>query len=123
MKREIKISNRIVKIDLSNTAEHELAKRDQPLLAEMELYFSCFIRKQVRFRELADDADIVSAGEHLSIRFRPVMTAQCKVSDLGANEAPPVTDFPIVRPELYIPKWLKIDFKKGKWVGEFGYIH
>ena len=122
MKHEIKINNRTVNIDLSNAAERELEQRSQPLLAEMELYFSCLIRKQVRFREAADETDSVSANEHLNIRFRPVMTAQCKVNDLE-GEAPPLTDFPIARPDSYTPKWLKIDFKKGKWVGEFGYIH
>ena len=121
MKHEVEIGGRTVNIDLSNAAERELEQRSTPLLAEMELYFSCLIRKQVRFRDLADEPDIVSADEHLSVRFRPVMTAACKVGDYEGDE-PPLTDFPITRPDSYIPKWLHIDFKKGKWVGEFGYI-
>jgi len=121
VKHEVEIGGRTVNIDLSNAAERELEQRSTPLLAEMELYFSCLIRKQVRFRDLADEPDIVSADEHLSVRFRPVMTAACKVGDYEGDE-PPLTDFPITRPDSYIPKWLHIDFKKGKWVGEFGYI-
>lgn len=121
MKHEVKIGQRTVNIDLSNTAERELEQRSTPLLAEMELYFSCLIRKQVRFRDLADEPDIVAADKHLSIRFRPVMTAACKVGDYEGDE-PPLTDFPITRPDSYIPKWLRIDFRKGKWIGEFGYV-
>ena len=121
MKHEVKIGQRTVNIDLSNTAERELAQRSTPLLAEMELYFSCLIRKQVRFRDLADEPDIIAADEHLSVRFRPVMTAACKVGDYEGDE-PPLTDFPITRPDSYIPKWLRIDFRKGRWVGEFAYI-
>ena len=121
MKHEVEIGGRTVNIDLSNTAERELAQRSTPLLAEMELYFSCLIRKQVRFRDLADEPDIIAADEHLSVRFRPVMTAACKVGDYEGDE-PPLTDFPITRPDSYIPKWLRIDFRKGRWVGEFGYI-
>ncbi|MGW8248763.1 MAG: hypothetical protein ACWGOV_11730 [Acidiferrobacterales bacterium] len=122
MKHEAKIGDRMVAIDVSEAAEQALRQRGQPLLAEMELYFSCLIRKQVRFRDLADESDVVDAGEQLRIRFRPVMTAQCNVHDYEGEE-PPLTDFPITRPDSYIPKWLRIDFRKGKWVGEFGYIN
>lgn len=122
MKHEATIGNRTVNIQLTRAAEQELGNRQQPLLAEMELYFSCLIRKQVRFRDLGDETDTVSAGEHLEVRFRPVMTAACKVGEYEGDE-PPLTDFPITRPDSYIPKWLRIDFKGGKWVGEFGYIN
>lgn len=121
MKHEVEIGGRTVDIDLSTAAKRELEQRSTPLLAEMELYFSCLIRKQVRFRDVADEADVVAADDHLSVRFRPVMTAACKVGDYEGDE-PPLTDFPITRPDSYIPKWLRIDFRKGKWVGEFGYI-
>jgi len=122
MKHEVKIGNRTVHVDLTRAAEQALSQRGQPLLAEMELYFSCLIRKQVRFRDLGEEADAVDAGKQLRIRFRPVMTAQCNVHEYEGDE-PPLTDFPITRPESYIPKWLRIDFRKGQWVGEFGYVN
>jgi hypothetical protein len=87
----------------------------------MELYFSCLIRKKVRFREVRDETNVVSASDHLCVRFRPVMTAKCGVHEYEDQE-PPLTDFPITRPESYVPKWLRIDFKRGEWVGDFGYI-
>ena len=121
MKHTAQINGRPVSIELTGAAEKALGERQQPLLAEMELYFSCLIRKQVRFRDLADEADTVSAADQLQIRFRPVMTAKCKVGEYEGDE-PPLTDFPITRPDSYIPKWLRIDFKHGQWVGDFGYI-
>jgi len=121
MKHEAKIGSRTVAINLTEAAERALLQRGQPLLAEMELYFSCLIRKQVRFRDLANENDVVDAGNHLRIRFRPVMTAACNVHDYEGDE-PPLTDFPITRPDSYIPKWLRIDFRRGEWVGEFGYV-
>jgi len=120
MKHEVRIEGRRVEIDLTPAAERELARRNQPLLAEMELYFSCLIRKKVRFRDIGDEANTVSASDQLSIRFRPVMTAKCNVHEYEGDE-PPLTDFPITRPESYIPKWLRIDFRHGQWNGEFGY--
>ena len=32
-----------------------------------------------------------------------------------------LTDFPIAKPEAYVPHWLRIDYRKGQWQGEFGY--
>jgi hypothetical protein len=118
MKKQIKISGKTVEVTISSAAEKALSNRGALLVAEMELYFSCLIRKQVRFRDEADEQS-VSVMDNLSVRFRPVMTESCNVS--GDGEAPPLTDFPIARQEPYIPNWLKIDYKNSDWLGEFGY--
>lgn len=112
------LSDRNLEIRISPAAERALAARATPLLAEMELLFSCLIRKRVRFSErVADDA--IQACEGLAVRFRPVMTRVCAVSDVGG--APPLEDFPIADPRPYVPRWLSIDFRQGAWRGEFGY--
>lgn len=118
MQKQIKIQNKPVVVTLSGSAEKALAARQTTLVAEMELYFSCLIRKQVRFRENLE-GELVMAHENLAVRFRPVMTEVCGISYEG--DEPPLTDFPIQKPEAFTPKWLNIDFKKGEWVGEFGF--
>ncbi|MEJ2142969.1 MAG: hypothetical protein P8Y24_11550 [Gammaproteobacteria bacterium] len=118
MKKTIEINGKKLAVSLSPAAENELRQRSSSLLAEMELYFSCLIRKAVRFHETIEDND-VSVSDKLAVRFRPVMTKKCEVSKDGSP--PPLTEFPIENGERYIPHWLKIDFKKGKWSGEFGY--
>ncbi len=118
----IEIDGRTVNVVLSKSAGTALAQRNTPLLAEMELYFSCLIRKQVRFRDaMADDNadDSIPFDAHLHIRFRPVMTRVCG-KDYEGDE-PPLTDFPIVNAKAYLPRWLRIDYKSGQWLGEFGY--
>jgi len=122
MPHQIEILGRSLHITLSKSANIELAKRDVPLLAEMELYFSCLIRKQVRFRDAAIDANDDTStplNEHLQIRFRPVMTRACG-KDYEGDE-PPLTDFPITNEQAYVPRWLRIDYRRGQWLGEFGY--
>ena len=47
------------------------------------------------------------------------MTAKCDTHFDG--DEPPLADFPIVKPTAYVPHWLRIDFRHGKWIGEFGY--
>lgn len=114
----ISLANKNLEIRLSPTARHVLAERSSPLQAEMELLFSCLIRKRVHFSEqVAKDA--VPASDRLSVRFRPVMTRACMVSDLEGS--PPLDDFPIANPRPYVPRWLAIDYRRGQWVGEFGY--
>ena len=119
MHTTVTIEGKTVTVETSQSADRALLARKQPLLAEMELYFSCLIRKQVRFREAGENNNEIVVGDRLAVRFRPVMTAKCDINFEG--DAPPLTDFPIVKPAAYIPHWLRIDFRGGEWKGEFGY--
>jgi len=114
-----------MKIVFSKRAEkmfHSSAKKlDFNLVVTMELYFSCFIRKRVLFANQAEaeaisiDTDIVN----LHVFFLPVMTKACSVSE--SKDIPELESFPIKRPERFFPKKLQIDYKSGKWVGDFSF--
>lgn len=118
MQKTIALCGKTVEVRWSENAERALAARASPLLAEMELYFSCLIRKKVRFRDGAATGT-VAVTPQLSVSFRPVMTAACGLDYAG--DEPPVTDFPIVRPEAFVPRWLAIDHQGRDWHGEFGF--
>ena len=107
-------------VELSKTAEKHLKQRKHHLCLEMELYLSCMIRKQVNVRAAIDNGMSVFVNNKLEIGFRPVMTKSCSVISCDGN-SPPVSDFPITKAERYIPHWLKVDYRKGEWVSEFGY--
>jgi hypothetical protein len=119
MDSRVQIEGRTVEIRLSNAASRQLARRISPLVAEMELYFSCLIRKKVRFRDDTGGAGNIRVNDRLSVRFRPVMTQHCGLDYEG--DEPPLTDFPITRTKPYVPRWLRIDYRGGDWLGEFGY--
>jgi len=90
------------------------------LVVEMELYFSCLIRKRVLFPSAPHaDATCAMLDERLTVCFRPVMTRQCAVS--GVQDSPELEAFPIQRPDAFLPKWLALNFRHGNWSGEFGY--
>jgi len=120
MKKSVQMLGRPVVVEISRNAEKHLDERAHHLCLEMELYFSCMIRKRVNVRPSIDNGMSVFVNDKLEIGFKPVMTRACSVSSCD-GESPPVSDFPIKKPESYIPNWLKVDFKKGKWSGEFGY--
>lgn len=114
-----RLNGKHLHVSLTGAAQQALAERDDPLQAEMELYFSCLIRKQVRFSDLADAGDAVPLGDKLLIRFQPVMSQGCSID--GSPDGPPLADFPIVRQERFTPHWLTIDYRNGQWAGDFGY--
>lgn len=117
MQNTIELLGKRVLVEWSPSADKKLQELDQPLSVEMELYFSCLIRKAVRFGRDAQAVNFAFAAPKLKIGFRPVMTKICKVSDFAGE--PPLEDFPIVKPEAFVPKRLKIDYKRGEWTGEF----
>lgn len=118
----IELIGKRIDIDISAAASQALAARSQPLNVEMELYFSCLIRKKVRFHDNAQPGDTRLAAQiqpKLQLRFRPVMTRSCG-RDYAGDE-PPLTDFPIANPKPYVPHWLHIDYHNGEWQGDVGY--
>lgn len=108
-----------LRITLSNAAQAMLAQRSSPLIVEMELYFSCLLRLRVRFYARDEEASATPVNDKLAIRFRPVMSRQCDVQ--AVNGKSPLGDFPIVKRAPYVPHWLNLDYKRGEWVGTFGY--
>ena len=115
----VELDGKQVMVTLSARAARALESLGAPLLAEMELYFSCLIRKAVRFRPLSGEDDARPLSEKLYVRFRPVVSRSCgaKLSE----GPPPLDDLPIVNPTAYTPDWLKIDYRRGEWTGQFGY--
>lgn len=116
----VEIAGRPVRLHLTRAACEALDARETPLYVEMELYFSCLIRFRVRFHDAPLHGEGVPWGDKLRVNFRPVMTRACGTDYEG--EEPPLTDFPIARPEAFVPRWLRLDYRQGQWSGEFG-IH
>lgn len=119
MQQQLQFQGKTFTLTLTDAARRVVAARATPLVAEMELFFSCLIRLKVRFREQTDLSNCVKALDNLHLRFRPVMTAQCDLNYEG--DEPPLTDFPIAKPAAFVPHWLKIDYRHGELQGEFGY--
>ena len=114
----VTLHDKSIKITLTRAAQAALAQRDMPLVAEMELLFSCLLRKRVHFGDAA--AESTPVNDRLAVRFTPLMTRRCSVAEGGAT--PPSERFPLENPAPYVPKWLTIDYRRGEWVGDFGYV-
>jgi hypothetical protein len=107
------------RVILSRAAQRALTQRDTPLVAEMELYFSCLTRLRVRFYDGDLDASATRVSERLAVRFRPVMSQRCDLHEVAGK--PQLMDAPLARRASFVPHWLRLDFRKGEWHGEFGH--
>ncbi len=93
------------------------------LIAEMELYFSCLIRKRVLFSRvdtrIQDTEQRKQVVPGLYISFNPVTTKECRISD---NPNGPLTEaMPIKEPGRFVPDWISIHYRSGQWKGEYGF--
>lgn len=115
----IRIDDRPVEVCLSPRAASALAARWRPLVAEMQLFFSCTIVKRVHFHD-GNDAGTVAVDDRLRVGFRPLIKQVCDKETLFAGGGD-ITDFPIVDEARFIPKRLKLDYRQGEWRGTFEY--
>jgi hypothetical protein len=92
-----------------------------PLLIELELLFSCLIRKRVKFPSQAPAGGQLLEPLHpgLAIYFHPIATRHCRLDQIDGET--PSDTFPLAKPDAFVPRWLSLDYRNGSWHGEFGY--
>ena len=117
LSQTIELNGRPLKISWTKRAEQILHKRRQPLFVEMQLFFSCVVKKRVLFHDTCEH-DSVLVTDKMSVLFRPVEAASCDPVEFAQN-------FP-ERRELDSSSAIKmrarsmsVDFVGGEWVGEF----
>lgn len=116
---QVVLGGRTLELRLTRRAERALRAQREPLEIEMELYFSCFLRKRVYFLSAPRDAVARAAlTPTVAISFRAVTTRACVVGDVDGR--PDLERLPLKRAAAFIPHWLALDYKR-KWSGEFGY--
>lgn len=115
------IEERNVSVHVSERASRALSSRTVPLHVNMELYFSCFIRKMVRFTDSQTQPGPVQVMEKLFASFRPVQSRSCNMQALGDNSMPELIDLMVVKRKAIIPRHLFIDCRNGRWTGDFNW--
>ncbi len=109
-----------IQVRLTAGAERALAMHPTPLLVELELLFSCLIRKRVRFPAAphADAIPVPGTDPRLTLYFHPVCTKVCAIGDADVSD---LLTFPIRRVTPFIPRAVTLDYRKDAWVGDFYY--
>jgi len=117
------IAGRTVRLDISERAQRALTQQGGPTTIALELYFSCLIRKRVRVEAGAATGPLCARiSDALSLCFQPVMSRACAIEKDAAGAAhPELIPFPIQRAQAFVPRWLKLDYRRHAFHGEYGY--
>lgn len=75
----IEVSGKTVEVICSASADKALARRDRPLVAEIELAFACFARKPVRFHDRSGEINVINVNEKLALRITTIIPDACEV--------------------------------------------
>jgi hypothetical protein len=119
MRHNVTLNDKSVSVNVSEAALTRLRNTAMPLLIEVELYFSCLIKKVCHFHETENVGDYVRVMDGRYIHFRATMTNRCAIDEFDKDNT---ADFPIVNQKPYIPKWVNLDYSGNEWAGEFGYV-
>ncbi|MBT8213576.1 MAG: hypothetical protein KJN71_10570 [Acidimicrobiia bacterium] len=110
---------RQVHVEVSPTAEIALAHRDVAVVAELEVLFSCLVRKRVSFHDELPGERTWIAAPGLHIALRAVVYDGCRPETPGGE--PPLLDFDVADPEALLPRSITIDYRDGEWLGAFDF--
>jgi len=115
----IEINGRPVLVEWTKSAARELTRRTQPLVVELELYFSCLVKKFVHFHETPPQRDTVAVSDKLAVFFRPVTSTACSFDVADRLGRQPEVELDTANVRKIAPKRVKLDFVRGVWQGEY----
>ncbi len=113
------INGRNVSVEWTRSAANELERRPHPLIVELELYFSCLVKKFVHFREDSRGRPTVVANDKLLLYFRPVTSTACSFEVAERLGRQPEMELHNAAVGRIAPRKVSLDFAGGAWRGSF----
>lgn len=109
-----------LRISWTRRAERQLRKQSQPLLAEMQLYFSCVVKKRVLFHPSAGEEKLqwLVVDDRIKVAFRAVQANSCDPVEFAAH-FPVKGEFETLAAVKMHPSHLHLDYQGGQWRGDF----
>ena len=115
--KTVMLNGKPLTISWTRRAERALESLNSPLTVEMQLYFSCVVKKRLIFHEQTD-LETTKVTDGLQIAFRPVEALSCNPVEFARNY-PVKQQFTSKSAIQMRPSKLEIDFKQSKWQGSF----
>lgn len=116
---ETTINGRRVQVEWTPSADAALRARGAPLFVELELYFSCLVKKFVHLREDAGGHALAWVDERLALYFRPVTSTSCAPQTAERLGRQPEVEIDTPATRRMAPKRVRLDFRDGAWNGSF----
>ncbi|MFT5218634.1 MAG: hypothetical protein ACI87H_000768, partial [Gammaproteobacteria bacterium] len=115
-------NHRNLELRWTRRAQHQLEQLDAKLTIELQLYFSCVVKKRVLFHRQVD-YPATSVNDKLALVFRPIASSACDPQIL-ARDFPEGKDLSAGPASKMVPKRVEFDFRgghfgAGHWSGQF----
>lgn len=120
LRTRVSINRRRVEVRWTRRADAAMQRADKPLVVELQLYFSCVVKKRVLFHHGTADFDTLRVNDRLEIAFRPIASAACDPVEFAAN-FPGGRDLAAGHAARMVPRAVEIDYRRGSWEGQFLY--
>jgi hypothetical protein len=116
-RKTVQINQRSLELRWTERAERELGMREQALIVELQLYFSCVVKKRVLFHQRVDFATN-RVDNRLEMAFHAIASAVCDPNEF-AQKHPEGRDLSSGPAARMVPAIVEIDYRAGRWQGQF----
>jgi len=106
-----------IKVAWTRRAEQAFSLRTTALIVEMQIYFSCVVKKRVLFHEQLD-MESLPITDKISIISRAVQSDTCSAEEF-ARSYPVKQELTSTAAKRMYPRLLNIDYINNQWLGEF----
>ncbi|HUX23774.1 MAG TPA: hypothetical protein VMV87_04075, partial [Burkholderiales bacterium] len=109
----VSVNGKPLAVEWTRAAARKLAERSGPLVVELELYFSCLVKKFVHFHDAPPQRPTIAVTDKLHLFFRAVTSTACtmEVAERLGRQPEIELDTPAAR--KFAPKRIRLDFSKG----------
>lgn len=116
---KVTINGKPVEVGWTRSAHQALAMRARPLVVELELYFSCLVKKFVHFHDDATGRPTVKVADKLCLYFRSVTSTACTMDVAERLGRQPEIEIDTAAVRRLAPKRVRLDYRDRQWHGEF----
>jgi len=118
--QQVSLRNKPVTVRWTRRAARELARRNQPLLIELQLYFTCVVKKRALFHDPGEIMGLepIKVNQDIELAFRTVQAASCDPEEF-ARSFPVKQEFRSGAAMKMAPRDVLLDFTSGGWVADF----
>ncbi len=115
----VSVNGKPVIVVWTRSAAQKLADRSHPLVLELELYFSCLVKKFVHFHDEAPARATIQVADKLQLYFRAVTSTACTMDAAETLGRQPEIELETAAVRRLAPKRVRLDFAKGQWAAAF----
>ncbi len=113
------LNGKPVSIEWTGSAARALAARSRPLVVELELYFSCLVKKFVHFHDDAAGRATQPVSDKLRVYFRAVTSTACTMDVAERLGRQPEIELDTAAARKLAPKRMRLDYVKNEWQAAF----